>query len=197
MSDLIDNVKRTPIPLRQKITLALLSLVMLASGFGLGVSVTFNQLKDRLRPKGPVPFVMDHLERIAKEYELTPEQKEQVKPIIEKFHASFRQMWTDSQKTMTLARDEMVAGMKEALTTEQFDEWFKNLQEREKRRTRRGSFSRRGDRRGPSPRDRDPNRKPDPNRPPRWHRPARERQTEPNEEVTPSTQSSDSSGAQE
>lgn len=180
MSDLIENVKRTPVPFRQKVTFAMLSLVMVCSGFGLGVSLTFNHLKDRLRPRGPVPFVMDHVERVAKEYHLTPEQKEQVKPILEKFHESFRQMWTDSQKTMSSARDDLVVGMKLVLTTEQYDNWFKNLQEQEKRRSRRGSFNRRGDRGdrgrgGPPPRDRDPNAKPDPNRPPRWHRGDRER----------------------
>jgi hypothetical protein len=56
MSDLIESLKRTPMPFRQKVTFALLSLVILCSGFGLGVSLTFNHLKDRLRPRGPVPF---------------------------------------------------------------------------------------------------------------------------------------------
>ena len=201
MSDLIENVKRTPIPFRQKATLVLLSLVMIGSGFGLGVSLTFNHLKDRLRPPGPVPFVMDHLERIAKEYELTPEQKEQVKPILEKFHASFREMWTESQKTMSSARDSLVADMKQVLSTEQYNKWFKDLEEREKRRSRRGSFSRRGDRRerdrgGPPPREWDPNKKPDPNRPPRWHRPPPEREMDANGAVTPE-ESLDSPGIQE
>lgn len=185
MSDLIENVKRTPIPFRQKVTFALLSLVILCSGFGLGVSMTFNHLKDRLRPRGPVPFVVEHLERVAKEYSLTPEQKAQVKPILEKFHESFRQMWTDSQKTMSAARDDLVVSMKQVLTTEQYDKWFKDLQEMEKRRSRRGSFSRRGDRRdrersGMSSRDRDPNMKPDPNRPPRWRRGDRPRGSDAN-----------------
>jgi len=177
MSDLIENVKRTPVPFRQKVTLAMLSLVMLCSGFGLGVSLTFNHLKDRLRPRGPAPFFMDHVERVAKQYDLTPEQKEQVKPILEKFHDSFRKMWTDSQKTMSTARDDLVVGMKQVLTAEQYDKWFKDMQELEKRRSRRGSFSRRGERRD---RDRDPNRVPDPNRPPRWHRGDRERGTDQN-----------------
>jgi Spy/CpxP family protein refolding chaperone len=179
MSDLIESLKRTPMPFRQKVTFALLSLVILCSGFGLGVSLTFNHLKDRLRPRGPVPFVQSHLERVAKEYALTPEQKEQVKPILERFHDSFRQMWADSQKSMSSARDELVVGMKQVLTTEQYDKWFKDLQELEKKRSRRGPSSRRGDRRdrdrnGSSLRDRDPNMKPDPNRPSRWHRGDRE-----------------------
>lgn len=196
MSDLIEDVKRTPIPFRQKVTFVLLSLVILGSGFGLGVSLTFNHLKDRLRPRGPVPFVMDHLERVAKEYALTPAQKEQVKPILERFHESFRQMWTDSQKTMASARDELVVSMKQVLTTEQYEKWFKDLEELEKRRSRRGPPNRRGDRRdrersGFSPRDRDPNMKPDPNRPPRWHRADRDRgddqnRTEPLTEPDPS-----------
>ena len=179
MSDLIEDVKITPVPFRQKVTFAMLGLVMLCSGFGLGVSLTFNHLKDRLRPRGPVPFVMDHLERVAKEYALTPEQKDQVKPILQRFHESFRQMWADSQKSMSSARDELVVSMKQVLTTEQYDKWFKDLEELEKRRSRRGPSSRRGDRRdrdrsGQSFRDRDPNVKPDPNRPSRWRRGDRE-----------------------
>ena len=172
MSDLIESLKRTPIPLRQKLTFALLGLVILCSGFGLGVSLTFNHLKDRLRPRGPVPFVQSQLERVAKEYALTPEQKAQVKPILERFHDSFRQMWTDSQKTMSSARDDLVVSMKQVLTTEQYDKWFKDLEAMEKRRSRRGPPSRRGDRRD---RDRDPNRPSDPIRPSRWHRGDRER----------------------
>jgi Spy/CpxP family protein refolding chaperone len=187
MSDLINDVKRTPIPFRQKVTFALLSLVILSSGFGLGVSLTFNYLKDRLRPRGPVPFVQSHLERVAKEYALTSEQKAQVKPILEKFHASFRQMWTESQKIMSSARDELVVSMKQVLTTEQYDKWFKDMQEMEKRRSRRGPSSRRGDRRD---RDRDPNMKPDPNRPSRWHRGDRGRDNDQNDSeplVSPDT----------
>ncbi|MCP4453212.1 MAG: hypothetical protein GY809_17255, partial [Planctomycetes bacterium] len=174
MSDLIESLKRTPIPFRQKVTFALLSLVILCSGFGLGVSLTLNHLRahDRLRPRGPVPFVQSHLERVAKEYALTPDQKAQVKPILEGFHESFRQMWADSRKIMSSARDELVVSMKQALTTEQYDKWFKDLQAMEKRRSRRGPSNRRGDRRD---RDRDPNRPSDPNRSPRWHRGDRDR----------------------
>lgn len=190
-SDLVDTVKRTPIPLRQKVSLALLGLVMLGSGFGLGISMTFNHLKDRLRPPGPVPFVMDHLERMAKEYELTPEQKTQVKPALEKFHESFQEMWNESQQTMSLARDNLVAELKQLLTTEQFDQWSKDMQEREKRHIRRGFSGRRGDRRdrdrGDSPRDGggpprgwDPNGRPNPGRPPGPHQPPWERNDDPN-----------------
>ncbi len=191
MSDLINDVKRTPVPFRQKVTVALLSLVILCSGFGLGVSFTFNHLKDRLRPRGPVPFVQSHLERVAKEYALTSEQKAQVKPILEKFHESFRQMWTESQKTMSSARDDLVVSMKQVLTTEQYDRWFKDLQELEKRRSRRGPPSRRGDRRdrernGSSLRDREPNMKSDPNRPSRWHRGDRGRDNDQNATEPPS-----------
>ncbi len=176
MSRIIDDVKRTPIPTRQKFTFVLLGLVILCSGFGLGVSLTFNHLKDRLRPKGPMPFVMDHLERVAKEYALTPEQKLQVKPIIEAFHDSFRDMWMNSQKTMSVARDQLFASMKQVLTPEQYEKWLKDREEEEKKRSRRGPFSRRGDRGGrrdrggPPPWERDPNKKPDPNRPSRWRR---------------------------
>src|SRR5665811_1019394 len=106
MSDLLEEVKRTPIPFRKKLAFVMLGLVILCSGFGIGASLTFNQLKDRLRPPTPMPpFVMDHLERVTKEYSLTPEQKEKVKPILEAYHESFKQMFSDSIQKMSSARD--------------------------------------------------------------------------------------------
>jgi Spy/CpxP family protein refolding chaperone len=185
MSDIFEEVKRTPIPFRKKATLVMLALVILCSGFGLGASLTFNQLKDRLRPPTPMPpFVMDHLERVTKEYSLTPEQKEKVKPILETYHESFRQMFSDSMQKMAAARDGLVAAMKQVLTTEQYDKWFKDLQEREKRHwqrrppDRRGDRGDRGSRRGrerggpgmPSSRELDLGSASDGNRPPRWRR---------------------------
>ena len=96
MSDILEEVKRTPIPFKQKLTLGLLGLVILCSGIGLGVSLTINHLKDtgRLRPpNASPPMFMDRLERVTKEYSLTPDQKEQVKPILETYHESFKQMF--------------------------------------------------------------------------------------------------------
>ena len=55
MSDIVEDVKRTPMQHRQKIYFVILGLVLLASGFGLGASSTFFYLKDRIRPK---PFVI-------------------------------------------------------------------------------------------------------------------------------------------
>ncbi|MCF7974859.1 MAG: hypothetical protein K9N55_13655 [Phycisphaerae bacterium] len=185
MSDLLDEVKRTPVPFRKKLTFVMLGLVILFSGFGIGASLTFNQLKDRLRPPTPMPsFVRDHLERVTKEYSLTAEQRDKVKPILEAYHESFRQMFSDSMQKMAAARDGLVVDMKQVLTTEQYDKWFKDLQEQEKRHWQRRPFDRRGERgdrggrrgrerSGPgglSPREMDANRMPDPNRPPRWRR---------------------------
>ena len=179
MSDLLEEVKRTPIPFRKKLALVMLGLVILCSGFGIGASLTFNQLKDRLRPPTPMPpFVMDHLERVTKEYSLTPEQKEKVKPILEAYHESFRLMFSDSMQKMAAARDGLVAAMKQVLTTEQYDKWFTDLQEQEKRHWQRRPFDRRGERGdrgsrrgrergGPPPEGRDPERPPGFDRPPR------------------------------
>ena len=183
MSDILDEVKRTPIPFKQKLTLGLLSLVILCSGMGIGASLTFNHLKDRLRPPGPTPpSFMDRLDRVAKEYSLTPQQKEQVKPVLETYHESLKQMFTNSMQTMTTAKEALVAGMEEVLTPEQYEKWHKDLLDREKRHGRRPS-GRRGDRGswrdrsrgGPPPWERDANRMADPNRATRWQREGRER----------------------
>ena len=178
MSDIIQDVKVTPIPGKQKITLLLLNLVILCSGIAIGSSLTVMKLKDRLMPPNAPSPVMDHLERVAKEYSLTTEQKDKVKPVLEAYHETFKKMFSDSMQKMTTARETLVLDMKKVMTPEQYEKWYQDLLEQEKRRQRRRPpFDRRGggrrdrgnrgDRGGP-PKEWDSNRLPDANRMPPW-----------------------------
>lgn len=178
MSDIIQDVKVTPIPGKQKLTLVLLNLVILCSGISIGASLTFMRLKDRLMPPNSTPPIMDHIERMTREYSLTPEQKEKVTPLFETYQENLKKMFSDSSQAMTNAKETFVAGMKKVLDPDQYEKWYNDLTEQEQRRQRRSSFNRRGmmggrrgggrgERSGPQ-RMWDANRIPDPNKVPPW-----------------------------
>lgn len=152
MSELVEEVKRTPMRRRQKVMLVGLGLIILCSGFVLGSSVTFNYLKDRLRP--PAPPIRAQVDWLVKEYDLNDQQRKKVTPILEEYHQALIKTWEQSTQIMATARDRLVDQMKKVLTTEQYESWFSDLKEREERRRRRMSPDfRRGDR-GRSGRDR-------------------------------------------
>lgn len=149
MSDIVEEVKRTPMQHRQRINFIILGLVLLASGFGLGTSSTFFYLKDRIRPKIPImplgpgdpnerrgPRFFDPVERWAAQYNFTDEQKELAKAALERQHQAFREMFSDGQKKMEAAKDILVQDMNDILTAEQFKPWHEDFKERLKRRRR-------------------------------------------------------------
>ena len=148
MSDIVEEVKRTPMQHRQRINFVILGLVLLASGFGLGTSSTFFYLKDRIRPKipimppgpgdpngrrGPRPNPVDEW---AAKYRFTDEQKELVKAALERQHQAFREMFESGQEKMEAAKNILVQDMNDILTAEQFKAWHEDFKERLKRRRR-------------------------------------------------------------
>ena len=135
MSELVEDVKRTPMKHRQKIMLVGLGLIILCSGFVLGASVTFNYLKDRLRP--PAPPIRVQMDRWAEAYGWNNQQKEKIIPILEAYHQSLIKTWGKSADEMAVARDRLVEQMKGVLTPEQFERWYSDLKQHEERRRRR------------------------------------------------------------
>ena len=137
MSDILEEVKRTPLHGRQKVSLVILGLVILISGFLLGSSTTFYYLKDQMPPRRFPPTRMEIIERLSEELGLTDQQRDKVKAIIEKADKAFQEMWGESAKKMEAARDQMVEEMKEVLTAEQYDKWLMSFTEREQDRKQR------------------------------------------------------------
>jgi hypothetical protein len=136
MSDAVDDVKKTPLRPKQKWTMGLLGIIILASGFVLGASTTFFVLQDKVvtRP-GPKPRP-DRGKEFAEKYHLSPEQQEKVDALFESQHKLFKDMYEDSAAIMKTNREEMVAEMKTILTPEQFQRWEKEFLDRFKRRGR-------------------------------------------------------------
>jgi len=171
MSDIIEEVKRTPMKHRQKVNFVILGLVILASGFALGTSSTFSYLRsqDRIRPKVPIiqfgdpngrrPDKFDPVEKWAAQYKFTDEQRELAKAAMERQHKEFREMFVDGQKKMEAAKDLLVKDMNDILTPEQFSPWHEDFKERLKRRGRGRGRSFRSERGGP-PGSRGPGRPP-------------------------------------
>ena len=149
MSDIIEEVKRTPMKHRQKVSFVVLGLVILASGFGLGASTTFFYLQDQDRirpprdPNEPRLLRFDPVEKWATQYKFTDEQKEQVRAALERQHKVFRELWETASQKMGEAKDVLLKDMNDILTPEQFEPWHEEFKERLKRRMRgRGRPSR-------------------------------------------------------
>jgi len=147
MSDIIEEVKRTPMQHRQKINFIILGLVLLASGFGLGASTTFFCLQDRIRPDIPIrppgdpngrrgPGGFDPVEKWASQYKFTDEQKELARAALERQHQAFRELFESGREKMEAAKDLLVQDMNDILTPEQFNPWHEDFKERLKRRGR-------------------------------------------------------------
>jgi hypothetical protein len=149
MSDIIEEVKRTPMKHSQKINFVILGLVILASGFALGTSSTFFYLQgqDRIRPR---PFIppgdpnerdrrgFDPVKKWAAQYKFTDEQTELVKAAMERQHQEFRELFDSGQEKMEVAKNMLVEDMNDILTPEQFSAWDKDFKERLKKRWGRG-----------------------------------------------------------
>jgi len=142
MSEIIEEVKRTPMQHRQKINFVILGLVILASGFGLGASTTFFCLQDRIRPltdpngEPRPPRPRNPLDTWAAKYNFTDEQKELVKAALERQHQAFREMFKAGKEKMEAAKNMLVQDMNEILTPEQFNPWHEDFKEGLKRRRR-------------------------------------------------------------
>jgi len=150
MSDIIEEVKRTPMKHRQKVNFVILGLIILASGFALGTSTTFFYLQDQGRirpPRGPngpqPPIFRNSLDTWTTKYNFTDEQKERVSAALERQHKAFREMFESGREKMEAAKDMLVKDMTDILTPEQFSMWNEDFKERLKRRGRgRGRPSR-------------------------------------------------------
>ncbi len=188
MSEAVDDVKKTPLRPRQKWTMGLLGIIILASGFVLGASTAFFMLQNRV-VHDPRPPQGDRLKGMAVKYHLSPEQQSQLETLFKQQYEKSMEMRSRFFEVMKENGEQMVAQMKAILTPEQFTLWekdFKKQTERFKRRGRGDSRRWGGPRRGPGP-DGSPRRGPGPrgHDPNRQHGPREERNpnriAEPNE----------------
>ena len=142
MSDIIEEVKRTPMQHRQRINFVILGLVLLASGFGLGASTTFFCLQSQgrirqVRPpdderKPPV----NPVEKWAAQYNFTDEQKDLAKAAWERQHEAFLEFFAVGREKMEAARNVLVQDMNDILTPEQFKPWHEEFKKHLERRRR-------------------------------------------------------------
>jgi hypothetical protein len=139
------------------------ALVIFLSGTVIGVGGTMQWFKHRKTLRGPRVRPPDANEMVAQwtqEYGLTSEQGEPIKLALVQADQARRAAFREAREKMDAALKDMVAGIKAAMTPEQFEKWDEEFQKRMRRF--RGPGGRGGHRRGGRRGFRDPN---DPNRP--------------------------------
>jgi hypothetical protein len=170
---------RRPFNRRQLLMQAVVAVVILVSGIGIGAGGTILALKNRLVPRlrlpppgppGIEPNVL--VERWTGDYSLTDKQAKQAKDTLTKQFAATRELWQKFMQAEQSEREKFAAAMKKTLTPEQFTKWDDDLKKRmEHFRGMRPFEGRRGGRGGPRG-ERRPDRPMDPNER-RWDGPPR------------------------
>ena len=162
---------RRPFNRRQLLMQAVVAVVILASGIGIGAGGTILVLKDRivwhlpshfmdrsrgLRPDGNI------VEMLRTQYGLSDEQVEKVKTLFATRLEATRARWKELNTAEQAEREELVQDMKGILTPDQFEKWHADFIRMIKETEGRPFWGPRGDHRGPPRGDRGPGRSMDP-----------------------------------
>jgi hypothetical protein len=156
---------------RQLLMQAVVAVVILVSGIGIGAGGTILALKDRIvwhlpsppsdRPPGPRPD-FDIVKQLSVQYGLSDEQTQQVKDVFAKRLEATRARWKELNTAEQAEREELVQDMKGILTPDQFERWRADFTRMMEEAGRRPFWGPRGDHRGPPRGDRGPGRSMDP-----------------------------------
>jgi hypothetical protein len=172
--------RRPPFNRRQLLMQAVVAVVILASGIGIGAGGAVLALKNRIvtgvrlmpvGPPGPEPnAIVAHWKGA---YGLSDKQALQVTDILTKQFTDLRDIRQKLFQAEQAARDKSTASMKKTLSPEQYTKWDQDMKERANQFERwRASRGPRGDHKGPPRGDRGPGRPMDPNGR-RWDGPPR------------------------
>jgi hypothetical protein len=162
--------RRPPFNRRQLLMQAVVAVVILASGIGIGTGGTILALKNRLVPRlrlpppsppGMEPNVL--VERWKGDYGLSDKQSQQTKDTLTKQFAATRDLWENFRQAEQSEREKFAASMKKILTPEQFTKWDNDLKERMEHFRGMRPFEGRGGGRGGPRGERRPDRSMDPN----------------------------------
>ena len=171
--------RRLPSNRRQLLMQAVVAVVILVSGIGIGTGGTILALKNRLVPRlrlpppgppGMEPNIL--VERWRGEYALSDKQVQQAKDTLIKQFAATGDLWDKFRQAEQSEREKFAASIKKILTPEQFTKWDSDLKERMEHFRGMRPFEGRGGGRGGPRGDRRPDRPMDPNGR-RWDGPPR------------------------
>lgn len=168
---MVDAVMKPPNPRRRMVLQLILTLVIFLSGIVIGTGGTMEWLRKRgpfRPPRSPGPDPNQLVTWWAERFDLSAEQGEQIKAVLVQVDQKRRDAYRELQTQMEAGFNEMIEGIKAAMTPEQFERWHEEFQKRMREHRRPKEGWRRGGQRG----ERDPNRsgprgERDPNRPER------------------------------
>jgi len=169
---------RRPFNRRQLLMQAVVAVVILVSGIGIGAGGTVLALKNRIvtgvrllpvGPPGPEPNFL--VERWRGDYGLSDKQAQQVKTTLTKQFKDARELRQKFMQTEQVEQEKFAASMKKILTAEQYAKWEADLKKRMEHFRGMRPFDGRGGGRG-GPRGERPDRPMDPNGR-RWDGPPR------------------------
>jgi hypothetical protein len=162
--------RRPPSNRRQLLMQALVAVVILVSGIGIGTGGTILALKNRLVPRlrlpppgppGMEPNVL--VERWKGDYSLSEKQAKQAKDTLTKQFAATRELWQKFATAEQSEREKFAGAMKKILTPDQFAKWDSELKRRAEHFRGMRPFDGRGGGRGGPRGERRPDRSMDPN----------------------------------
>jgi hypothetical protein len=184
---------RPPYTRRQIISQVAIAAVILISGMGIGTGGTILTLKDRIvwhpRPPrsndGRPPGRLDIIGRWRTEYALTDDQARQAQEAFDKSMATTHTFFVDLDRKHKEEQANFAASMKSILTPEQYQKWYHDFSEFQKRadRWRRGGPGGRPD--GPPGGDKDGHKRRGPFRDNRGFQPPPGREPPPGEAGLP------------
>ncbi|MCX5643169.1 MAG: hypothetical protein NTZ17_00545 [Phycisphaerae bacterium] len=160
---------RRPFNRRQLLMQAVVAVVILVSGIGIGAGGTILALKNRLVPRlrlpppsppGMEPNVL--VERWKGEYGLSDKQAQQAKDTLTKQFAATRELWQKFTQAEQSEREKFATAIKKILTPEQFTKWDEDLKKRLEHFRGMRPFDGRGAGRGGPRGERGPGRSMDP-----------------------------------
>jgi hypothetical protein len=158
---------RRPFNRRQLLMQAVVAVVILASGIGIGAGGTILTLRDRIvwhipspspdrdRQPGPRPGG-DIVKMLKVQYNLSDEQEEKVKTLFAARLEQARARWKELNTAEQAEREKLIEDMKPILTPEQFEKWSLDYRKMLDDMGNRPFWGPRGDRRGPPHGDRGP-----------------------------------------
>ncbi len=177
-----EPISRNPSRRRQICIQIVAGILIFFSGIIVGSGGTVLWVKDRIawiRPPYGRSMVPDIVERITDDYNLTEEQAQQVKDVLQEGMQTRMSVYEEVSQKFEEHEETLTAKMKQILSEEQYEQWVRDFKTRKERFER---FGRRGprpegpgpERRGPGPRRFGPGKpgqrkfgpsRPDPNRP--------------------------------
>lgn len=128
-----------PVGLRRRMVLQLVfALVIFLSGTVIGTGGTMQWLKSRggrigppRRGRGPDPNTL--VAHWTKDYGLSLEQGEEIRLVLKRADALRRESFQEMQDKMEAAFKEMIEGLKEVMTPDQFAGWHEEFQKRQQK----------------------------------------------------------------